>query len=419
MIKRVIFFFLALLTVAGIEMCSMRNAYAGVAGWNFTWWDCCGSSTGVINAINWNGVYTGSGYRNYLSGYVKWPGTTGTSKTINFQVGYDDGHKLNVNGATVASGPCCGWNYGSYTANAGDIVKLEFWSDNYGGGPYSGFVLWDPQGDGTYEFVTGASIATTADYWVPQYSAGISIGQQSRVTSAQNRMITNNSIYIDQVGDNNTVNITQTGNKSVIGGIGQQAASIQGNNNSITIRQGDIADTGKNEINLRSHGDSNTLNINQGVTTTGSSTGSTNNHYQSVDIIGSYNAVTTQQTNTGGIGGHYMETTVNGNTNNVTTKQLDNGNKTMFTTVTGNNNTVASTQSGTGQHYLETVLMGNGNTATIVQSGSAANNASISITNAGGPGSVDLQQTGGQVYNISTSCVTAGGCAPIVVRQGN
>lgn len=281
-----------------------------------------------------------------------------------------------------------------------------------------------PVNGGTYS-ATGGSTSGTAGGYVaappaPTYTSDISTAQQNRVTAFQNRTITNNAIYIDQVGDNNTVQITQVGNKSSISGIGQQAASIQGNNNAITIRQGaTVADTNKNEINLRAHGNYNTLNINQGVTTTGAGVNSTNGMYQTVDVVGSYNAVTTQQTNTGGIGGHYMETTVNGNTNNVTAKQTDNANKTMFTTVTGNNNTVDATQSGTGQHYLETVLIGNGNSALVTQSGTTQNRASISITNAGGPGSVDLQQTGGQVYNVTTTCVTAGGCAPVVVRQGN
>lgn len=416
--RRFFIFFFLILAVAGIEMCTMRTAYAGVAGWTQTWWDCCGSGTSVVSSVSYGGNGAGSAQVSAI-GYVKWPGTAGTSKTINFRIGRDDNGWLKVNGTQVASYNCCYYGYGTVTANAGSVLKLEFWGNNSGGGWWEFQIAWDPQGDGTYELLTGADVATTADYWTPQYSAGISIGQQSRVNATKSRTITNNSIYINQIGDNNTVNIEQTGNNSSISGIGQQAASIQGNNNNITVRQGAIANSGKNEINLRAHGNYNTLNINQGKTTTGGLVGSTNEQYQSVDVIGSYNALTTQQTNTGGIGGHYMETTINGNTNNVIAKQLDNGNKTMFTTISGNNNTVTATQSGTGQHYLETVLMGNGNTATVAQSGSTANNASISITNNGGPGTVDLIQTGGQVYNITTSCVTAGGCAPVVVRQGN
>lgn len=277
---------------------------------------------------------------------------------------------------------------------------------------------------GTYSATGGTTSGTSGGYTAappaPTYTSDITTAQQNRVTAAQNRSIVGNSIYINQVGDNNNVSITQVGRNNTVTGIGQQDAPIQGNSNNITLRQGSSAiATDKNEINMRVVGDSNTVNANQGVTVTGANVQSTNNHYQSVDVYGAYNAITTQQTNTGGAGGHYMETTVNGNSNNVTAKQIDNGNKMMFTSISGDNNTVTATQSGTGQHYLETVLIGNGNSATVSQTGNTQNRASISITNAGGPGSIDLQQTGGQVYNISTTCVTAGGCAPVVVRQGN
>jgi len=45
--------------------------------------------------------------------------------------------------------------------------------------------------------------------------------------------------------------------------------------------------------------------------------------------------------------------------------------------------------------------------------------ASISLT--GLPSSLNLQQTGStqQFYGITFNCATAGGCAPITVRQGN
>lgn len=249
-------------------------------------------------------------------------------------------------------------------------------------------------------------------------SAAITNAQQTRVNTFTNKTITNNSIYIDQVGDNNSLTVTQTGLKNEIKGVGQQASQLQGDSNTMVIRQGDnVTDPGKNSIELRVIGNSNNLNINQGVTFTGATTSSTNGHYQLIDINGYTNVLATQQTNTGGVGGHYMETTITGNTNNVSHKQTNNGNKILFTTVTGNNNTVNATQQDSGQHYLENTLIGNGNSITATQSGNTQNRASISITNSGGPGAVDLQQSGGANYNITTTCVTAGGCGTIVIRQ--
>ena len=243
-------------------------------------------------------------------------------------------------------------------------------------------------------------------------SATPTLPQQTKIDVWTNKTITDgNKIYIEQVsGSNNTVTMDQDGNKNLIN------ATISGNTNSVTAKQG-VPGVGQNEIKLNLNGDGNTLNINQARTTLGSPLG-TNGHYQSVEVTGYQNTVTTQQTNTGGVGGQYMETTVNGNQNSVVARQTDNGNKIMFNSITGNNNTVDAVQKGTGQHYLENKLTGNGNSVSALQEGSIANRATIDLTNNGGPASVILQQTGGQNVSITTGCATAGGCAPVTVRQG-
>jgi hypothetical protein len=243
-------------------------------------------------------------------------------------------------------------------------------------------------------------------------NSAITIQQQTNVDLWSNRIIPDgNKIYIDQVsGNNNTVTMDQDGNKNLI------RATISGNSNSITARQG-VPGTGQNEIKINTVGDNNTLNINQSRTTQGTAIG-TNGHYQNADINGSNNTLITQQSNSGGVGGQYMETTINGNQNSVTARQTDNGNKIMFNSITGNNNTIEAVQKGTGQHYLENKLTGNSNSVSAVQEGSTANRATLDLTNAGGPASVILQQNGGQNVTVTTSCATAGGCAPITVRQG-
>jgi hypothetical protein len=202
----------------------------------------------------------------------------------------------------------------------------------------------------------------------------------------------------------------QDGNKNKID------ARLDGSTNVITVKQG-TSGIGQNEIKLGVTGSYNALDISQARNDQGLVTGS-NNHYHDALITGSNNTVTVRQNNTGGVGGHYMETTVNGNQNSVTARQTDNGNKIMFTTVTGNNNTVDAIQKGTGQHYLENKLTGNGNSVSAVQEGNITNRATLDLTNAGGPASVILNQTGGQSVSVTTSCATAGGCAPITVRQG-
>ena len=279
--------------------------------------------------------------------------------------------------------------------------------------------------DGSHVITTDTSTTTTPwpDYItigsgsvsnniITDTNSNITIPQQTKVDIWTNKTITDgNKIYIDQIGgSNNTVTMDQDGRKNLIN------ATINGNSNSITAKQGTMG-IGQNEIKLNLVGDSNTLDIKQSRTTQGTAIG-TNGHYQSVDVTGYNNTVTTQQTNTGGVGGHYMETTINGNQNSITARQTDNGNKIMFTSVTGNSNTIEAIQKGTGQHYLENKLTGNNNSISAVQEGTIANRATLDLTNAGGPASVILNQNGGQNVTVTTTCATAGGCAPITVRQG-
>jgi hypothetical protein len=276
-----------------------------------------------------------------------------------------------------------------------------------------------PVNGGTYSASGGSTSGSAGGYTAPPpeptYTSNISAAQQSRVDAFRARTYTDASIHIDQIGDNNTIIIDQAG-RGTIKGIGQQDARIQGNYNNITIRQGVTTDSGSNEINLRVVGDTNTLKLNQARTTQDVAIG-TNGHYLSTDIYGSNNFLTTQQTNTGGIGGHYMETTITGNANNVTAKQTDNGNKLMFVNVNGSSNTVNATQKDTGQHYLDLKLTGNNHSVSSVQQGSTQNRATIELINNGGGAAIDMIQNGGSIYNITTTCVTAGGCAPITVRQ--
>lgn len=75
-------------------------------------------------------------------------------------------------------------------------------------------------------------------------------------------------------------------------------------------------------------------------------------------------------------------------------------------------------QTGAG-HFLDVSLTGDGNSATVNQSGTSQNRATISLVNAGGASSVNLTQTGGQVYSINQTCVTPSGCGTVTVRQGN
>lgn len=207
-------------------------------------------------------------------------------------------------------------------------------------------------------------------------TAGITSAQQTRVdnwTSASQSQ-TGNYISVEQISGNyNTVNITQDGNK----------------NKSVTTLDG----SGYNTVNITQTGTAN---------------------YLLTYINGYNNSLTSTQTNTNS--SHYSETSITGNNNSVIQNQSGNTNNIMFTTINGNGNTVNASQSGTGNHYLDTKLTGNNNTALVTQLGSTQNKATIDLTNAGGPATVDLQQTGGKNFSIIQTCTNPSGCVT-TVRQ--
>ena len=380
-------------------------------------------ATGTVSTINynWGGGYIlnstradGAIVRFY--GYINIP----VSGTYYFGGNADDGIRIKVDNTVVVNS----WiesggafrQSAAITLSAG-IIPIELIYYENGGGALVN-LQWYPANSNYWQIIGSTYFATDSSYFAPaapQYSSSITTQQQARVDAYRSRSYADASIHIDQVGNNNNIVIDQYG-RGTIKGIGQQDAVINGNYNNITIRQGVTTDPGSNEINLRVVGDTNTLNLNQARTTQGTAIG-TNGHYLSTDIYGSSNTLTTQQSNTGGVGGHYMETTISGNTNNVIVKQTDNGNKIMFVTVNGSSNTVDATQKDSGQHYLDLKLTGNNHTVTSVQQGNTQNRATIELINGGGGASIDMIQNGGQIYNITTTCVTAGGCGTITVRQ--
>ena len=205
-------------------------------------------------------------------------------------------------------------------------------------------------------------------------SAGPTLDQLTRYNAWNNGVqATDNYLYIEQVSGNyNTVNITQSGVK--------------------------------NTMELGIAGESNTVNATQ-----------TGANYLNALVQGSSNTVTSLQTNTSGT--HYQETKImSGNNNTINVTQKDNGNNLMFNTITGSNNSISAVQEGAGNHYLENKLTGNGNSVLANQSGATSNKANIDLTNAGGPASVDLQQSGGKSFTIIQSCTNPAGCST-VIRQ--
>ena len=395
------------------------------SSWCDNYWGC--GNTFDTSYINWN-QYTGDGFHNYNYTYLRWPGTdNGVSRTIWFRAGMDDNYHLKVNGQTVIQGGYPNYTYGSYTAKPGEILKIEFWSDNSGGNTYVMSLMWDPQGDGTYELLGGSDVGlqSTAEgggsYW---YSSDITTDQTNIVTAARSRVsaVSGNQIWIEEkVGSaNNTVTIEQTGSNNRIHGLGGGDAIIDGQSNNITIKQGE--GSGKNLVEFGVYGASNTVTIWQGRNiTTGLADGlESGGHYAGLGINGDSNTVTIKQGNEGAANsGHVGLIYVKGDSNNMTLRQAGNSDKKAFISVDGNSNTGSVYQFGQGNHYVDLALVGNGHTANVTQSGTGTQRATINLQNAGGASNLTLVQQGstGQQYSIMQQCANLNGCS-VSITQG-
>lgn len=398
-----------------------------------------GTITGDIN-YNWGSGYVlDSGLSNYvvvkLWGYFTMPGTVGTTYTVTFLNQDDDGSITKVGpvggstttvindwsglhppqsmtGSINLVGGTTYYYERLYSEWGGGAVMRQYW---YIAGVHGGWTIMN----GNTDFTTTAPAAAAGG---GSYVSDITEGQQANITANRNRitaLANGNEIYIDQVGNNNTTTITQTGNYNKITGTSSQTATIAGDSNSTTIRQN--SGSGKNLIDLNVTGTgSNTLNLNQGYLTDGTlSASQLGGNYLKMHVDGNNNTITTQQNRDVGTVGNYMEHSIIGNFNSITSSQSGDS-KLLFNSISGNYNTVTTTQSGTGaQHYIDLTLTGPGNTATVNQSGNTQNKATIVINNIGGPAGVNLTQTGGQTYNITTNCVTLAGCGTTTVTQGN
>ena len=255
-----------------------------------------------------------------------------------------------------------------------------------------------------------------------QYSSNITQVQQAQLTDViirQTSLITGNKIYLDQTGNDPMVMIQQIGDFNRVTGIGQPAAILHGNANTVRIVQGSEAvSSDGNMVDLSIVGGNNIIYLEQGAAVYGGHGG----HYQMLNIAGNSNNVTHIQSMYGGQGGHYMFTNIVGDNNNSFVNQSGTGNKAIWTSINGNYNAQDVQQYGSGNHYLDITLTGDHNSATVIQAGDVASHATINLTNAGGASSISLYQSSaaGQppaVYSIQQTCANPAGCS-VSVSQG-
>ena len=247
-------------------------------------------------------------------------------------------------------------------------------------------------------------VATTASY-----TSSISNAQTNQISTARGVTHSGNGVYIEQIGDSNTLTIVQAGDDNLIAGNGSLAkAEIVGDNNNTTLKQ-----KGENNVILFGiTGNSNTTTVDQGVTT-----GADDNRVE-FDIDGDSNilSITQNHNNTVGNNGHYIAVDIDGDINNVNTSQLNDSDKKAFISVQGDDNDIDVNQWGSGSHYTE-IAVGNDQTVDITQDGSGNHNASISMS--GYDSGLDLTQDSStdQTYSIMQNCVNANGCGTTTIIQ--
>lgn len=317
---------------------------------------------------------------------------------------------------TTKSGEGCGLNCDSM--QIGDITY--YYDENN----TTTSVDTTPSGGGILNPGTPGSTAVGMGPEWPATS-DITVNQTAQKTSAKNRVANitlGNTLYLEQkIGSNaNSVTIEQTGFYNKIAGLGGGTyAIVDGDNNTVNIKQGDT--TGKNLIEFNIVGNTNTITMWQSRSpTTGLRDGvESGGHYMGLNIAGNTNTVTLKQSNDGGAtSGHFAYVDISGNTNNATLKQTGNGEKTFFGIVNGSSNVFDVTQQGSGS-YLDLSLAGNGHSVTANQKDAGSHKATINLTNAGAASTVTLVQQGStaQNINITQQCATLGGCS-VSVTQG-
>jgi hypothetical protein len=204
----------------------------------------------------------------------------------------------------------------------------------------------------------------------------------------------NNTVYVDQIGDGSTINITQTGLSNAVGSASAKA-TFNGQNNLVTIDQ--IGNTNVTNINVQ--GDGVTVNSN---------------------VTGDNNTVGIACGAGGSCTGSTITNTITGDGNTVT--QNGEGLTLSVVTINTNNNTVNIQNDSTAVSGAKSTVLidgGGGNDVAIKQTGVAAaggHDASVNIY--GATNTVDIKQ-GGNVDSKVISTITGSGNALTVKSNHN
>jgi hypothetical protein len=216
--------------------------------------------------------------------------------------------------------------------------------------------------------------------------------------------ISGNSIYIKQVvaGTNNSVTLEQDGNNNAITGTDSGWATLNGNGNILSIKQfgqGNIAG-----VKMNAWG--NNIDIKQQA----ANGGDVNNNIFNFESAGNGNAVNAQQQSNNNTASAKITWDIN--TVNIT-QRTGTGNV-SYATLTGNWNTVNNTQNGSNNLSIVNVS-GDNNSATVNQTGTGH---STLLNLIGNKNTVSVTQTGvGDAYSLQQTCTNPAGCSVSIIRN--
>jgi hypothetical protein len=234
-----------------------------------------------------------------------------------------------------------------------------------------------------------------------------------------------NSIYIDQAGDNATIAVTQDGAGNTVRGLpgtgtgNQTPAKIYGDGNQVTVNQ--VGGGNMLKLGIQTDTSVGATTVNYSITSSLNSTatiqvGEAANN-STANNIGVTQTGNSNTTNIKSIGASNTVTvnTVGGNNATTVTALGDSITSTLAVTGTGNN-TVSMDLQSTGGSSVATVA-GSANSLTVAQSGGAfGHQSTVDLTGSGNTVSVTQQGTAGD--NISNLKI-AGSGSTITVNQNN
>ena len=239
--------------------------------------------------------------------------------------------------------------------------------------------------------------------------------------SAQNISTGPNKVYLEQIGDSNTITIEQVGGTNNVGGTGGNVSVSQTGVTTLTPDQPSSSNYAtvngsSNQVNVTQTGDNNSAQYNiRGSNNNYTSTVTGDNNQTNLTVgtgntASSYNTITESITGSNNLiiqnvtGGNVTSNvSITGSTNQVTTDlKSARGNSTI--SISGGNNVITAEQTdaaGAGGHVLINTVSGSYNSITTQQQGT--NDTTINLSTTGDHNTVTVRQSNATIVNPKTA----------------